>query len=199
MAFGTTVGGWRWVQLAMLILMPAAACSTPPAGVYPEVGFAHQQPVTLAVERIEIVERYRPPGTPPNIDHRMPQPPLAVMRLWAEQRLAATGSEGVARAIIEDASIVEEPVPQSGGVIGLLSVEQSERYTARLAMTVEIDSRRGQGQANAVAERSITVLENATLAEIEDAWFRLVEATAGDLGRELDANIRRYLGPFVVD
>ncbi|MCB9946366.1 MAG: hypothetical protein H6842_00905 [Rhodospirillaceae bacterium] len=185
----------RWSVVALLL---AAACATPPTRAYPEIGFAHLPPIRLAVGRIEVVERYRPPGTAPNIDHRLAQPPVAVMRRWAAQRLAAAGGDGVARAIIDDASILEEPVQQSPGLTGLLSVEQSERYTARLAMTIEVDAPGGRGNANAVAERSVTVLEDATLAEIEDAWFRLVESSAGDLDRELEANIRRHLGLFVV-
>ncbi len=185
--------GW----LAALTGVTLAACSTPPAGIYPDLGFAHRDPIRLAVARIEVVEQYRPPGVAPNIDHRVPQPPLTVMRRWANQRLAAVGTDGVARVIITDASIVAEPVQQSGGVIGLVSVEQSERYAARLAMAVEVEAAAGRGRADAVAERSVTVLEDATLAEVEDAWFLMVERAANDLDRELEANIRLYLEPFL--
>ena len=189
--------GRRRALLALTYLM-MVACSTPPAGVYPELGFAHREPIRLAVARIEVVEQYRPPGVAPNVDHRVPQPPLTVMRRWADQRLAAAGTEGVARVVITDASIVTEPVQQSGGVIGLVSVEQSERYAVRLAMAVEVESTAGTGRADAVAERSVTVLEDATLAEIEDARFLMVERAANDLDRELEANLRLYLEPFLV-
>ena len=191
-----TVGRRNW--LGGLACLTVAACSTPPSGVYPELGFAHREPIRLAVAEIEVVEQYRPPGAPPNVDHRVPQPPISVMRRWADQRLAPAGTDGVARVIITDASIVQEAVQQSGGVVGLLSVEQSERYSARLAMAVEVASAAGSGRADAVAERSVTVLEDATLAEIEDAWFRMVDGAANDLDRELEGNIRLYLEPFVV-
>ena len=49
-----------------------------------------------------------------------------------------------------------------------------------------------------MAQRTATVLENATLAEREATLFALTENAVRDLDGELDRNIRNYLTAFVV-
>ena len=181
---------------AVLLL---AACETPPRAAIPQQSFVDRPPIAIDVAQIRIVDAYQPAMTPPHVEHLMAQAPADILRLWGQQRLQAAGSAGELLVVIEEASIVEEALASSPGLTGLFSNEATDRYAAHFVLRVDAVRAAWQGSAEASARRSITVLENATLAEREGTLFNLTERTVRDLDAELERNIRLHLGQFVID
>lgn len=193
----------RRCMLAALPLMAGlglAGCTTPPPRAFPQIGFENRPPIALDVGTLTVVQQYQPTGTPPHIETQMPDSPSLVVERWARQRIAPVGTAGEARVIVEEASVIEEPLARTGGVRGVFTLDQSERYRLRLAVRIEAENpdRRLDGWVRSVAERSVTVAENASLAEREQKWFEMLEAAANDLDRQLEQNLRRNLSALVV-
>lgn len=185
--------------LAAAILL-AACTQAPPPTRFPQLTYAHLGAIRLDVSAVEIVDAYRPPLREPNVEHRMPVAPAAAARRWAEDRLAATGqSQRRAVFTIENGAVTETALARQGGVRGALTVDQSERYDATLAVRLEIFDVNGRRLAIAEAEarRSRSVPEDITLAAREKVWFAMTESLLDDLNGELDSSIRQYLGTYL--
>lgn len=194
----------RFLAPLFLALVFLGACATePPPRDFPEIGFAHLAPIQLDVGTIEVERLDRPSGQPPRVDHLFPNPPGEVAETWARERLeaAAPGSANTAQVLIREASVIEVPLPRTPGIKGAFTTDQSERYDAKVAIDVRIFDAYGNflGNAEAEALRSLTLPENATLGEREDAWFRMTETLFRDLDRELENNIRSALYSYVLN
>ena len=185
------------IPLSFVILAACEAAPLPPP--IPEITFSHLTPIEIAAAQIEIVEDYVPPLAAPNVEHKFPTPPAQAVRQWAKDRLRLVGDDGVLRVIIRDASVIETKLEKTGGVRGAFTVDQSERYDARLAVVVEVRSVRGfqDAFASAIAERSRTVPENISIQDREKVWFEMTEAMMNDLNASLDRQIRKNFAPYL--
>lgn len=178
----------------VLLALFLGGCPTPSGPDPVRVDFQGRAPIALDVAGIGVEQRYAPPGQAPYIDHELAQPPSEAVRAWAEQRLRAAGNAGQARVLIQEASLIEERLARTAGIQGMVAIDQSERYTLRLAARIEAENpARGSGYVEASAERSVTVPENATLSEREATWTRLIEATIGDLDTAIEERLRQHL------
>ena len=190
--------GLRALALALALLTPLAACEVKVAGdSHPPILFTDNAPMALDVARIEVVEQFKPPLTPPHIEHLAPVPPAHALRNWARDRLLAQGTGGVARFTIVDGSVTRQNLEKKTGLSGLVTTDQSLRYTVMMKVRVDVDAAAGQGFAEAMASRSQTVPENLSIAERDDILHALIAATAKSLDKELEREIRAHLGPFL--
>ncbi len=190
----------RALVLAAVAAALLAACETPPpAPVFPELTYGHLGQLRLDVAAVEVVSEYLPPLADPNVEHRVPRPPEAALHRWAADRLRAAGAKGTARFVIGDASIIETKLKIDTGFTGAFKKEQSERYQARVSVTLELLDDKGlrRGFAAASASRSMTLDEDASLNDRDRLWFDLVKALMADFDAVMEENIRRHLGGFL--
>ncbi len=196
------MGGHVFVRRAALltIVLVLSACASAPVRVLPEITFADSPRIGLDVARIEIVQRYQPTYSDPYVEHLFPREPASVIRRWAEDRLVARGASGTATLVIVNAAVTEEALARDPGLRGLVTIEQSERYQAEFAVRLEIahPASRSSGTTNALARRSITVPENASLADRERIWFELTENTMRDLDAKFEQEVTTGLPQFLV-
>jgi hypothetical protein len=166
---------------------------------FDEITFSHLSPFPLDVAVVDIVNDYRSPRRAPNAEHLFPVEPADAAMQWARDRLVAVGSNGSALFTVLQASAVEVPLEQTTGVEGFFTDEQSERYDAIVEVRLEVKNAQGMrtGTVTARAQRSMTVVEDATLNEREMTWYNLTEALMSDLNAELDRNIREHLAAFL--
>jgi hypothetical protein len=187
-----------WIVAAALLL--AACSSAPPPTKFPQLTYAHLGAFSLDVSKIEIVDAYKPPLASPNVEHLMPVAPAAAARQWARDRLGSTGSSG-RRAVftIDNGAVTETLLKRQSGLRGALTVDQSERYDATLAVRLEIFDIGGRrlGIADANARRSRSVPENITLDARDKIWFSITETLANDLNAELERAIAQFLGDYL--
>ena len=181
--------------LAGLALVVLAGCETTlPTNEFPDLRYNHLPPIRLDAVRVEVVEQYKSPGARPYVEHEFPHRPAALAARWATDRLKATGTRNLVRLIVLQGSVVEVPLARTGGVKGVFTIDQSEKYTGTLAVRVEIIDPGGQQLAyvRSQATQARTVPEDITLADREKIWFRMTEAMMNDLNLSLERQIKQH-------
>lgn len=177
-----------------------AGCATPdPTLNFPPLSFADRAPIGLRVGELRIVDEVVPPLAAPNVEHLAPVAPAAAAERWARDVLSAVGGEGSAVLAIREGAIVETALEKTGGLKGLVIIDQAERYDARIAARLDIldGANRRRGEARAEAARFMTVAEDASPNDRQQLWYTLVRDTANDFANAMEAAIRRELAPFV--
>jgi hypothetical protein len=183
-----------------LVISSLASCqATAPTLVFPELTFQHMKSLSLNVAKLETMSSYRPPMSAPNVDHLFHTSPAGALGRWAEDRLRAVGKNGFARFTIIEASVAETQLDMKKGIIGAFTKDQSERYDAVLEAKLEIfdDSDLSVGFARAKVTRSVTVREDSSVNQREQAWFHLTEELVRDIDAELQKNISMYLSRWL--
>jgi hypothetical protein len=124
------------------------------------------------------------------------------MRRWAQDRLAASGTEGrFARFVILDAKVIETNLPRTGGLTGAFTKDQSQRYDLSMSAAIEVREERGNfrsGYATASTSRSRTVREDISVNEREKVWFEMLEQAMNELNTELERQIKANMARFLV-
>lgn len=186
---------------ALLVLALSACQIEPPRQTFAELTFDHRPPLRFDVAEVQVDQAYVPRLEPPHVEQKTPLPPAAAAARWARDRLRATGTEGRLLFTVQEASVVEVPLPKTGGLEGLWVVDQSERYDARLVLTMTLFNAFGAQEASATvtATRSATVPEDASLNEREAVWFALVEKLMRDSDGQLEETLRRYFGRHILN
>ncbi|MBT5646246.1 MAG: hypothetical protein HOJ41_00155 [Rhodospirillaceae bacterium] len=184
--------------LAVVFLLTGCATEVQKPG-FSQISFAHLQPISLNVARIEVENRYVSPATRPNVEHEFPVSPAAVASNWGRDRLRAVGQSGVARVVVRRASVVEVPLKRTTGVTGAFTRDQSERYDAIIDMMVELRDADGNVRvtAESTAKRSRSVSENVSLIEREKIWFEMTETMMSDLNTALENQVRIHMKEWI--
>ncbi len=189
--------------LLCLILsgLALSACTTaPPVRNLDKISYSESPPILLDVREIEIQRAYQPPNAAPNVDHLFPVPPAAGAQLWAADRLKAAGPLRRARFIVREAPVIEIPLERSGGLTGTFTIEQSERYEARLVAEIQILAEDDRVEASVTVEvtHNRTVPENLTLNERVRVWHEMTRTLLDEMDRQLDAIIKEALYLYLV-
>lgn len=193
----------RSLRLSLLLVLGTlalGACETPPpAGETPQVTFRHLPEITFDVARIEIEQSYLPPHRPPNVEHLFPESPGDLALRWARDRLVATGGSGTLRYTVRQASVIEVPLETKKDLGGVFTVEQSERYDARLVVLAVLLDGAGveRAYASVQADRWVTVAEDYTLVERKRIWFQMAEKLVNEMGAELEKRMRENMGRYI--
>ena len=181
---------------ASLGLAMLAACETAPLpSGFPQLSYAHLQPIELNVAEVKIISEYRSTGVAPNVEHLFPVKPRDAAERWSRERLKPAGQSGIARVTIRRASVVEVPLARSSGLRGVLTTDQAERYDGVIEIAIAILDGTGR-QVGAVvsrAQRSKSVPEDISLYDREKIWFDMVEAMMNDINVSLETQIKRHL------
>ena len=189
---------WKRLLVLVLIAGPLAACEVAnPEKPLPQLTFNHLSPINLAVERVEVANQYGAPLRLPNVEHRFETTPAQALTNWASARLKAVGGPGIARFVIQDASAMQEELKLSEGLAATFKTEQALRYTLTMAATLEITGGGTSGQAATRVTESKTTPENATINDLRKEWFALTEKGAASFDREMEKNVRQFLGGFI--
>jgi len=159
-------------------------------------------PLRLDVARVEVVQAYAPPQRVPNIEHRMIISPLATIDDWARRHIEAAApgrDDSAAVFVIEDASVVTEKVRTRKGLIESLIREDSDKFTLRLAVTLQVRDRLGAtvGATSAEASAWRTVPEGMKDSDRSAVWHELLIAAMDNLVPVFEANTRAYLARFL--
>ena len=178
-----------------------SGCTTPPpVRNLDRISYSERAPIRLDVREIEIQRAYQPPNAAPNVDHMFPVPPVAGAQLWAADRLKAAGPQRRARFIVQDAPVIEIPLARSSGLTGSFTIDQSERYEARLVAELQILAEDGRIEASVTVEvtHHRTVPENLTLNERVEVWHEMTRSLLDEMDRQLEMTITEALTAYLV-
>jgi len=100
---------------------------------------------------------------------------------------------------IQESSAVEERLKTEGGLTGMLTKEQTERYVVVIAMEVTGFDPVGPRTATATARtrKTITVREDATVEQREQIWYDLTKDAMADFDAAMERQIKTILGSFL--
>lgn len=176
-----------------------AACQAGTAGNIPPLSFRQHQPIYMKVSNIQVLEEYRSPGGPPNVEHLMPYTPADAMQLWVKQRLKASGGPHTMQVVIRDASVVEKQLPVEGGLTGMFKVQQDKEYHARLEVEFRIygDASLSEANIKVVGERMLTLTEDVSPAQRQEQFALMIRDLMQVMNAELEKNIYQHLGAYV--
>lgn len=164
-------------------------------------GFTEKPALTLNVASIDIVEEYQPTFHAPYVEHLFSTTPAQGIRIWANDRLRASGTAGRLEIIIHDASVKEVPLPRTQGLKGFFTSDQSERYDGRIQVSMRLyDGVKVMSAAEVEAEitQSRSIGEDATLAERERLFNELNKEMLARMDQELEQNMRQYFGSYLM-
>ncbi len=195
------MGHSRGLRSLLLLLVTGLAGCTVEAqrASFPELTWTHLPPITLDVAEIEIIDASQPTGASPHVEHLSPLPPAKAAERWARDRLRAGGLANRARFIVQRAEVVETGLRRPGGLTGIFTTDQAERYDAELAVLLEIRSDSGGlwGQVAAELSKSRTVPEDASLNERETAWFEMTDDLMKLFNAEMERTMPLYLARWM--
>jgi hypothetical protein len=194
------IGRARRHLSVVLIALMLAACASKQSQPSPKLSLSRLTPIKLNVETIEVVTRYRAPMTPPYVDHRFPVPPELALQRWAHARLKATGSADTAKFIVIEASVTEEALPTTTGLMGAIKIEPATRYIATAKGDLEIRNSDGRrvGGARTTVSRTRTINEGATAEERDAVWFDLTETLISDFDATMEKAIRQHMSEWMM-
>src|SRR4051812_9994686 len=119
------------LPVLFLLCIGLGACGTESERPnYPDLTWTHLPPLTLDVAEIEIIDATTPTNASPHVEQLFPVPPAHAAQRWARDRLRAGGLANRARFIIQRADVIETSLPKSGGLAGIFTKDQGDRYDA---------------------------------------------------------------------
>lgn len=183
------------VSLLLVVSAIGVGCETAPPPRQPDpLSFTNLPPLVFDLGRIEVVERPAAPDVA-DVGHLFATPPAAGVRQWVQERLRASGAEGLLRVTIEEASARATPLETNAAFEDLFTEEQAERLDLRLRVTVAAIDASGavRGHASADTQRSRTLREGLTLAERELIYHELLLALFDDYNASQVQALRQYL------
>ncbi|HUY68112.1 MAG TPA: hypothetical protein VMV79_02280, partial [Alphaproteobacteria bacterium] len=151
------------------------------------------------VRDISLTNRSLPQVSPPIAGGPF-QPTLAeAVQHWVDGRLRATGASGQAIVIIRDIELTSRPIPTAEGMSSWFKRQQGSRYLGRIAVEIDAHGSPGFAIASAEAHRAVSLPENPTEDEEQEAYDQLLEGLMADLNRNLERSIDRHMQDFLVN
>lgn len=167
----------------------------------PSVTFSRpmQPKLALDVQTISLTDRttLQPANSPYNSNNFSPTIADAIKQ-WAGDRLQAVGQTGNAIVVIKDATLTAQPIATQSGMESWFTRQQSVKYVGRAEVSIEANGRNGFAMADGTAARSVTLPEDPTPAERQDAYTNLLNGLMKDLAQNLDAAIQSHMGGFIM-
>lgn len=174
------------------------ACSSDPAWHAPQMTYDNLAPVALNVAQVEVRDDYKPPMQAPNVEHTFQTPLYAAAENLLKKQLVAAGSANILRAIIQDASAVEEDLPIDKSFWGHFKKEQSKILKARVVVRFEMASAQAPdlvlSNMTMTAKRNLTLPEGASPSDREKAFFKLTEELTRDLSAGVNSTVKNVYG-----
>ena len=187
--------------LAGLAILLVAACETAPKGLtYPDIRFTDAAPIAFQAGSLDVTSTWQSPLKEPNVEHRFPVSIEQTAKNLANDRLKAAGGAAGMRYTVIEASAIEEDLKKTTGIKGAFTTDQTERYTAKITVKLEVfnNATGSAGEATVTVQRHQTVGEDYTVNQRNQIWYDLTRDLAKDLDAKMEAEIRKNLGLFLL-
>lgn len=185
-----------FLLLPMLML---ASCQDVQVAQPKPLRFTQFPPIAMNVGTVNVVEEYRSSLQHPFVEHEFRTSPAEAMRVWVKDRIRTKGGTKRLEVIIKDASVKTDALPRTPGFRGMYTIDQKERYDARLEVEFRIYGDRALSEAsvNVVATRSDTAAENFSPADRDALYDRMVHDLMALMNAELEKNFQMYFSQYI--
>jgi hypothetical protein len=180
------------------LMIALGACASEQTPLPPVVNHILPPKITLDVQTISLADRsgMQPASSPYKSNHFTPTIAEAI-RQWAGDRLQANGTSGQAIIVIKEASLVAQPLAVKDGIDSWFTRQQGEKYIGRADVSIEATGVGGFAVTDASASRILTLPENPTAIEKQDAYFTMLNGLMKDLGQNLETGIQAHMSRFI--
>ena len=181
----------RSLPLALLALFVLGCSETRESVTPPALAFTSRPPLLLRVDEVRIQDaRGASAGVP---EAAVPVPPEQAVRDMLQYRLRAAGGVGAVQATILEASAVESPLEQAGGLRGYVVEEPVAELLGRLKVRLERLDEGGEpvGSLSTAVTRTAAIPESANYARRQEIAFELVQDLVNDLDIGLVSNLQQ--------
>ncbi|MGB9152898.1 MAG: hypothetical protein WCD70_07400 [Alphaproteobacteria bacterium] len=182
---------------AIGLILALTACADKPPLVIQEARTLPPK-IMLNVETISLADRSGPqPANSPYIANHFTPTIAEAIKKWASDRTQAVGQSGQMVIIIKDASLSVQPLLVEKGFSSWFTRQQGVKYVGHADVSIEAHNPGGVGMTEATATRSITLPENPTEVEKQNAYYSLLNTIMKDLGGNLESGIGSHMGDFI--
>ena len=181
------------LSAAILCLALLAGCSS---DELPPEKFAAtpSKKIVLNVAQIEVVDHsdFQPSDSPYNKYHLTPTV-AQVIRQWIKDSLRAGGTTGKATILIQDASLSARALPTSDELMDRwFRRQQASKYTGHISVQMDLSAGMNYGFAGAEANQFITLPEEPTDTERQNAYVQLLDNLTKDFDHNFEASLREH-------
>lgn len=154
--------------------------------------------IVMDVRKISLADRSGPiPLDSPYRNNTFSPTISDAVKDWASDHLEANGKDGQAIILIKKASLSTMPMPMKDGIDSWFTRQQAIKYVARVDVSIEANGPSGFAVADADASRSISLPEDPTEAERQDAYMTLLNGLMRDLEENLQSGIYVHMSKFL--
>lgn len=186
------------LSLACGLMLALTACADEPAPTVLDARPVGEK-IRLDVQVINMADRsgVQPLSSPYSGNHFTPTIDEAIKQ-WAADHMQAVGQSGRAIVIIKDASLSAVPLAVKSGMDSWFTRQQGVKYVGHAQVSLEANGVEGFAIADASATRSVTLSENPTASEKQDAYYALINGLMKDLDANLQAGVREHMNKFII-
>jgi hypothetical protein len=187
------------VALAFGFVLALAACSSDPTP--PPVAYERDPSpkIVLDVKKISLADRSGSlPMSSPYKTNRFSPTIAEAIKEWAVEHLQAGGQQGQAIVLIKKASLTSQPLQMKDGIDSWFTRQQSLKYTAQAEVAIEASGQNGFAVAEASASRAVTLPEDPTDEEKQEAYGSMLNGLMRDLQDNLRSSIHGHMAGFIV-
>ncbi len=191
----------RLIIIAGMAFLLAACASV---GALPELqppNYEKYGVTRLDVREIQIVNSYIPPMQAPHVEQQFVVPPYVVVRDWAGRRFQAVGSIGVAKIIIENASVVQKDIKSGNdnAFANMFNDTVDKQYDMLVQVRIEITSPKYENTPFAAVKviRTMQTKESIALSARDEGWHNMNLAMLDELNRLMTNSVKNKLGGVV--
>ncbi len=187
--------------LVGVLSLAAAGCSSQSetAGKpLPVMTFQHITPLDLNVESVFVESRYHHNPNSDDISASFPAAPDVLLRRYAESRLGPAGTSGSLKVIIEDASVRKRMIDPQNDFFRLLKMDRKEEYTIHAVLRLVKFDDLGIEEKGSIltVERTLTVPESLSLADLEHRQMEALEAMMDDVDGAVRKSLHQTFGLY---
>ncbi|MBU6474362.1 MAG: hypothetical protein KGL10_04080 [Alphaproteobacteria bacterium] len=186
----------RWPTLLAVLL--AGCTAGPPPTVLPDMTFANMQPIRVNAAQVVVVDAYKSPLKPPDVEYLFATPPDVAAQKLLKRQLVAAGSADELRAVIEEASVVRTDLPAHSSLTGFLMQAPAVELKAVMKVRFELVDPAAPdivlGHAEVIAHREKTIDEGLSPDGRARAWFDLTEELMDNLDTGMQSIVKKTFG-----
>ena len=163
---------------------------------YKAIRFDGEQTIKFKANRIEVVSKFSPSFTRPNVEHLSPISIEKTAKNWAKDLLLANNftSKEYVKYIINDASITEE-LNKSTSIFRKNTVS----YIAKINVTVQVVNEKNKVLAETTTDawRRATITDGTPITDKEVLWYELIENLFNQYDVKQKQTISQYLNLYL--